>query len=166
MPEVIVNTSPLQYLHQLGLLDLLPRLVERVTVPVPVVEELAEGRRLGYDVPDPKQYVWMDIRPLPAPAELRLAVDLGMGEASVLALALESEDPLVIIDDAMGRRLAVGLGIPLRGTLGVLLDAKRSGLVPAVAPLIKRLQGLRFHVSAGTVAAILRLAGEDADADA
>jgi predicted nucleic acid-binding protein len=44
LPEVIVNTSPLQHLHQPGALDLLPRLVQQVAVPVPVAEELKELR--------------------------------------------------------------------------------------------------------------------------
>ena len=44
MPEVVCNTSLLQYLYQIGHLDLLPRLIGRVIVPVAVVDELAVGR--------------------------------------------------------------------------------------------------------------------------
>jgi len=45
LPEVICNTSPLQYLHQLGLLHVLPALAGQVVVPPAVVDELAEGER-------------------------------------------------------------------------------------------------------------------------
>ncbi len=51
LPDVICNTSPLQYLHQIGCLELLPQLVSRVTVPTAVAQELAEGRRRGLDLP-------------------------------------------------------------------------------------------------------------------
>jgi len=57
LPEVICNTSPIQYLHQLGLLDLLPKLVKRVTVPPAVVEELAEGRAAGINLPDLRHWI-------------------------------------------------------------------------------------------------------------
>jgi predicted nucleic acid-binding protein len=85
---------------------------------------------------------------------------LGRGESSVLALALESKSPLVILDDGLGRRAAELLRIPLTGTLGLLLDAKKTGLVPAVMPLLNQLDRLRFRVSTTTRAAVLKLAGE------
>lgn len=50
MPEIVSNTSPLQYLPQLGLLSLLPRMVGRVLIPPGVEAELEAGRRLGIDV--------------------------------------------------------------------------------------------------------------------
>jgi hypothetical protein len=52
MPDVIVNTSPLQYLFQLGLLELLPSRYDRVIVPETVVLELDRGRELGCSLPD------------------------------------------------------------------------------------------------------------------
>jgi len=93
-------------------------------------------------------------------AALPLVNDLGPGETEVLALALESADAIVIIDDALARQVAETLGIRLIGTLGVLLDAKRAGLVPAVAPLLDQLQALRFRLASHTRAAVLELAGE------
>jgi len=54
LPDVICNTSPLQYLHQIGQLELLPKLVSRVVVPTAVAKELAEGRRRGLDLPVPE----------------------------------------------------------------------------------------------------------------
>jgi len=91
---------------------------------------------------------------------LRLATDLGSGETAVLALALEITDAVVILDDAMARRHAQVLGLRLTGTLGVLLDAKREGLVTDVAPLLDDLQSLGFRLSGTTRDAVLRLAGE------
>jgi hypothetical protein len=52
VPDVISNTSPIQYLFQIGLLDLLFSLYEEVTVPEAVNSELVEGRSHGVDLPD------------------------------------------------------------------------------------------------------------------
>src|SRR5437016_2937352 len=54
----------MQYLHQVGLLTILPTLVGPVLIPPAVDAELATGRSLGLDLPDPAQLVWLTIRPL------------------------------------------------------------------------------------------------------
>lgn len=161
MPEVISNTSPLQYLYQLGLLELLPRLAGRVTVPQSVVDELEAGRALGYDLPEVVSHPWVTVR-VPAGSRYVASPDLGRGETDVLRLALElpAGGAVVILDDAKAREAAGKLGLKLTGTLGVLLDAKRAGLVPAVAPHLDRLDVLGFRLSRGTRGAVLRLAGE------
>lgn len=68
---------------------------------------------------------------------LPLASDLGPGESEVLALALERPGATVILDDGTGRRCARLLGIPLMGTLGVLVAAKRRGWVRTLAPVLE-----------------------------
>lgn len=62
MPDVICNTSPFQYLHQIGHLALLPKLVSRIIVPTAVADELAEGWRRGLDLPIPEELPWVDMR--------------------------------------------------------------------------------------------------------
>jgi hypothetical protein len=66
----------------------------------------------------------------------------------------------VIVDDALARQYARILNLKLTGTLGVLLKAKEAGLIPALAPVVERLQHLRFRMDAETCQAVLRLAGE------
>jgi len=160
LPEVFSDTSPLQYLHQIGLLHVLPALVERVVVPPAVDEELAVGRRAGIDLPDPRALEWITIRSPASALAIPLVTDLGPGETEVLTLAAESPESIILLDDALARRAADMLGLRVRGTLGVLLDAKRAGLLPAVGPLLDRLQELRFRVSPRTRNAVLALAGE------
>ena len=161
MPEVVSDTSPLQYLHQLGLLELLPRLVGRVTVPQAVVDELEAGRTLGHNLPDVTSLGWVGVR-APASTQHVASPDLGRGEIEVLALALELSKggSVVIIDDAKAREAAVRFGLKLTGTLGVLLDAKRAGLIAAVEPQLDRLDALGFRLAPHTRAAVLKLAGE------
>jgi predicted nucleic acid-binding protein len=126
-----------------------------------VQEELAVGRAAGVDLPDLQGLDWLTLRQPASDAALPLITDLGPGEAEVLLLALESRDATVILDDLLARRVAQAMEIRLTGTLGLLVDAKRAGLIPAVSPLLDRLHALRFRLAAPTRAAILKLAGED-----
>lgn len=160
MSEVICNTSPIQYLHQLELLHILHALARQVIVPPAVVDELAEGRALGVNLPDLTTLDWVTVRRPVSELAVPLVTDLGLGETEVLMLALESREAIVVLDDALARRVAETFGLRLTGTLGLLLDAKRAGLIPAVGPLLHQLQALRFRVAPHTRAAVLKLAGE------
>ena len=162
MAEAICDTSPLQYLHQLRLLHILPALVERVVIPPAVEEEILIGKAQGINLPDLRTLDWLSVRsPVSRPA-VPLIQDLGAGETEVLMLGLEVPDSILILDDALARRVAEHLEIPFVCTLGLLLDAKRSSLIPSVAPLLDQLQALRFRMSQGTRSTILRLAREEA----
>lgn len=138
----------------------MPALAPRVWVPQAVAAELANGRALGHDLPDPTALPWMAVRRAASAAALPLAADLGPGEAEVLALALEDPQLLAVIDDGLARRIAAALGIRFTGTLGLLVDAKRKGLLPTVKPVLDRLDTLRFRVAPATRAAVLSMAGE------
>lgn len=160
MPDLICNTSPIQYLHQLGLLDLLRQLGDSVTVPTAVVRELDEGRQVGVSLPDVAGTPWISVAGSANATVLPLVTDLGPGEAEVLALGLERRTAVLVLDDALARRTAHRLQLRHTGTLGLLLDAKRAGYVPSVAPLLDRLQELGFRIASSTRSAILALAGE------
>lgn len=164
MPEVFCDTSPVQYLHQLGLLGLLHDLAGRVTLAASVAEELEAGRALGLDLPDVNAFDWLVIR-TPATGLQHLPVSgLGRGETDTIRLALEAPAgaAVVILDDARARDEAERLGLKLKGTLGLLLDAKRAGLLERVAPHVERLDALGFRLARHTREAVLRLAGEAA----
>lgn len=163
MAEVICNTSPLQYLHQLGALRFVPALVKTITVPPSDQEELNAGRRLGLHLPDLQSLDWITVRRPSSSLALPLVTDLGPGEREVLALALETSDSVCVLDDALARRVAKILQLRITGTLGVLIDAKRAGLISAVRPLLDQLQSLGFRLAPHTRLAVLRLAGESTD---
>jgi uncharacterized protein len=159
MREVVSNTSPLLYLHQLGSIDLLPALYSQLLVPASVVEELAAGRAAGHDVPNVAALTWARVVSSPTLALLALATDLGKGEAEAIAIAHE-RNALLILDDGLARRHAKVVGVTLTGTLGVLVKAKTAGYIPTVAPLVSRLTELGFRLSEQTRLAILKLANE------
>ena len=161
MPEVIANTSPLQYLFQLGLLDLLPELYAEVVVPEGVILELRSGVERGVSLPDLDSLSWLRIRKPRSEAVLPLAAGMGAGERQVLALALESKDPLIILDDSLARRFAQRLSIPLTGTLGLLLKAKQRRRIESVKPYLDRLESLGFRLDRSTRSSVLTLAQEN-----
>ncbi len=163
MPEIIADTSPLQYLFQVELLNLLQVLYGHITIPEAVSEELAQGRARSLRVPDPASFSWMQIRHISGPDMLPATPGLGRGERAVLDLALKTPDSLVLLDDALARRHAKLAGVAFTGTLGVLLKAKQSGFLDAVTPVLDQLEVLRFRLDPTTRAAVLRLAGESAD---
>lgn len=160
MRDVISNTSPLQYLFQAELLELLPTLYGTIVVPSGVVDELAEGRARGVALPDPTALPWVRVHRVADTAMLRLAADLDRGEREVLATAKQVADPLAILDDGLARRYARLLGIPFTGTLGVLLKAKSTGHLARITPVLDLLESLRFRFDPQTRASVLRLANE------
>jgi hypothetical protein len=160
LPDVICNTSPLQYLHQIGLLHILPALAGRVIVPQAVVDELAQGLAAGLNLPDLPTCEWVVIRRPVSVSALPLITDLGPGETEVLMLALESQDSVAILDDALARRVAESQGIRIIGTLGVLLNAKRAGCVSSIREYVDQLEALRFRLAPQTRASVLKLADE------
>jgi predicted nucleic acid-binding protein len=131
-----------------------------ITIPTAVAAELREGTLRGVDLPAFESLDWIRIRQPAGRPLLPIVADLGAGEREVLALGTETPDSLVILDDALARRYARMLNLNLTGTLGILLKAKETGLLPAVAPILDRLEHMRFRMDPETRQGVLRLAGE------
>lgn len=121
---------------------------------------MAEGIALGVDLPDVSAMDWITVRRPSGESALPLLINLGPGEAEVLMLALEQREAVAVLDDGLAREMAETLNLNFTGTLGLLLDAKKAGLIEEVCPLLDRLQVLRFRLAAHTRAAVLKLAGE------
>jgi predicted nucleic acid-binding protein len=146
---VVTDTSPLIALDRIGRLDLLPSLFS-VCAPPAVVAEF--GRR-----PE-----WLEVRPVrDAERVTALLEELDQGEAEAIALAIETPGAELLIDEARGRRVALGFGLPVVGTAGILLEAKRRSLITAVRPLLDALiHDHSFHLAEPHYEAVLRQAGE------
>jgi len=98
LPDIICNTSPIQYLHQLQLLSILPALAGRVIIPPAVIDELGEGRNRRMNLPDLTRLDWIEIRRPLSERAVPLVTNLGPGETEVLMLALELDNAVVILD--------------------------------------------------------------------
>lgn len=156
----IINTSPLLYLHQIRQLDILPKLYGTVIAPTSVEQELAAGRTTGIDVPDVNSLDWLQIYTIDPAATIPNVIDLGRGEAEVIALGLENRNSLLILDDRLGRRIAALYQMRCTGTLGVLIKAKQTGYLTAIAPIIADLQAQGMWLTEPVIQTALKLAGE------
>jgi predicted nucleic acid-binding protein len=155
------DTTVLLYLGRIGQIDLLPALFDPVWVPEAVTLELDMGRLLRRDTVDPRDLPWVT-----SVAVSQTMIDalppnrLGPGEQAVIAGAYAHQGSVVGLDDFQARRLAEALGLPVTGTLGLLLRAKRAGLVPAVRPLVDAVVAEGFHIGPCLYRDVLELAGE------
>ncbi|MEM9088069.1 MAG: DUF3368 domain-containing protein [Cyanobacteria bacterium P01_F01_bin.53] len=156
----VVNTSPLLYLHQVGQIELLPKLYGTVSTPGAVEAELAVGKEKGIDVPDLKRLDWLMICSVEPDSIVPNVIDLGRGEAEVIALGLKLTDSLLILDDQLGRRVASFYKLRSTGTLGVLIKAKQKGHIDKIAPVIAQLQAQGMWLAESVVQKALSLAGE------
>lgn len=157
----VVNASPLIFLTKLGLLEVLRVLDAPVLVPDAVLAEIS--RR---NAPDPvleallDNSEWIHVTPTPAIPHVVLVWDLHAGESAVLAVAREQPNSMAILDDQAARRCARVLNIPTQGTLGLILVAKHTGMVPAVRPVLSRLREEGMYMSHRLENQILEAAGE------
>lgn len=159
---VVSDTSAIWWLCQLGEMELLRGLFHEVILPPGVFGELtrlaARHRKSPMEI-DPQ---WIHVRDVQAPGVVQtlLARGLDEGEAQAIALALEIPADLLLMDEALGRSIAAEYCLRCTGLGGVLIEAKRRGLIDAVAPRIQRLADGGFWLSSSARREILRLAGE------
>ena len=115
MPKVIISdTSCLIILTKIGEIDLLRQLYKTVTITQDISLEYGENLPEWFEVQQVKDYYRQQL----------LEMQIDKGEASAIALALETSDNIVILDDWKARKVAERLGISVTGTLGVIIKAK------------------------------------------
>ena len=152
MPAVS-NSSPLIALAAIDRLELLPALFQSIVIPPAVAHEIRRS------VPLP--VAWLQIRTLEGPLpETVLRRSLADGEREAIALALETRPDGIILDDLPARRVAHAAGLNVIGTLGVLLGAKRAGLLPAIRRELDGLVRTSFFLSPQLYTELLQAAGE------
>lgn len=154
----VTNTTPIVGLGALGYLSLLADLFETVIVPFEVYSELAAKT----DATEPAQLVALpNVRFMPLLGVADEATKgLDSGEQAAISIALGLPGAWVLLDEKDARGVARRLGLPVRGTLGILVESKRRGLLPAIAPLIERLLQTDFRLGDAVVEAALQAAGE------
>ena len=160
---VLSDASPLIGLAAAGGFELLRRLFGTLAVTATVRREVGAGRGMpgAGELSAAIRARW--IRVIRDPAIDERVADLDAGEAATLSAALARPGRcLVLLDDPVARRAANELGIAVTGTAGVLLVAKRRGLVSALRPFFVTLAATSdFRLSADLVRAVLGEAGED-----
>lgn len=160
---IISNSTPLINFSAIHRLDILEHLFGKIYIPQAVKQELLEK---GKDYPSAvelrnqyfQQTTWieaLEVRNITVCKILKMAVD--HGEAEAIALALEHNPQWLIIDETEGRNLANSCRIPIIGSIGCLVEAKRRHIIPVIKPVLDAMQAdARFWVHPKLYARILR----------
>ena len=156
---VVCNTSPLTSLAAIGQFDLLHQLYGRLHIAEGVWEELNAGGQRWPGREEVAAADWIERHTVQNQALVTaLRRDLDRGEAESIALALELGADLVLLDEREGRHTAQRLEL---GVIGLVLEAKARGALPAIRPHLDALrQKAGFYLSEPVYHAALSLAGE------
>lgn len=160
MPRVIVNSTPLIVLGNLNRLELLHQLYGDIVIPNAVYHEVnAKNDSACKQI---AELSWIHIENVPDTVNRRIfQAKLHDGEVEVMLLAMQSpKADLVIIDDNAAKKTAKFLGLKVTGTLGVILKAKRNGLIPSVRPILTDLENIGFFIGDEVRNLVMLQAGE------
>ncbi len=147
--KAVTNSTCLIGLERIERLDILPQVFSTITIPT------ADAAEVGIEAD------WLIVRTeqnIAVEATLKTQVD--SGEAEAIATAMELGDVFVILDDRKARLLALQLSLKVIGTVGMLLRAKRFGVITEIKPLLTALNQVDFRISQALIQKALQIAGE------
>jgi hypothetical protein len=158
----VTNTSPLVFLHKIGRLDLLNDLYGDPVVPSAALDEVVarnseQAEALRKTIEGGK----FKVRSAEPDVLARISDDLGAGERGCIALAVEMNADLVIIDEARGRTVARSWNLDVTGCIGVITQAYQRGLVGSVREELDKLLGVGLWVGENLYEEILRECNEE-----
>lgn len=146
--KAVSNTTPLRYLIAIEQEHLLGRLFEKVFVPVAVHEELTDARtpenvrRCVASLP-----AWLEVRTVDETHPVIFPATLHRGERQAILLAEALPADVLLIDEQIGRTIALSRNIPLSGTLGILERADKMGLLSHFPQILNRLKTSGFFIT-------------------
>jgi predicted nucleic acid-binding protein len=147
---IISDTSCLIILDKIDELELLMKMGRKLFVTPIILKEF--GKRL----PD-----WISVvSPENSHYQQILEMDLDEGEASAIALSLEMKNPILMIDELKGRKVAEKLNLRYSGTFGLILRAKQIGLIKSVKPILEKIKTTNFRFDEKLFEKVLEQAGE------
>jgi predicted nucleic acid-binding protein len=136
---IVSNSSCLIILNRLGKLELLQKIYGKIAIPPAVKKEVFRRKQ----VPD-----WVNVLEIRQPlAHEILEKTLGQGESEAITLCLEAKADLLIVDDLAARKTAQRLGLKVTGVVGILLEAKRLGLLSQIKDVLDKMMSLDFRIS-------------------
>ncbi|MCO6476679.1 MAG: DUF3368 domain-containing protein [Phaeodactylibacter sp.] len=157
---VISDTTAITNLYQVKLLLIVKELYGQIIIPEGVYEELS---RLSNQKRIIDQADWITIQKIKN-KELRreLLKELDQGEAEAITLAIEIKSDLLVIDEQKGRKVSRRYGLRIIGVLGILINAKKRGIISNVKPYMDDLrEKAGFHISEKLYSEILKRVDEE-----
>jgi uncharacterized protein len=159
MLKVVSNTTPIISLLKLNRLDLLKQLYHEIYIPLAVYKEVEAGKTKVY-YKDLSKFDWINIVNIKDKKSVKYFLDLDQGEAEAIILATESNADLIILDERLGRYYAKHAELKVTGTIGILIKAKKEGLINEVKPLLDELIKKDVWISDKLKKEILQKIGE------
>ena len=159
MPKVVSNTTPIISLLKIGKLEILKDLYDEIYIPQEVFNEIEAGKHKKYYL-NLLTFEWIKIEQIQDRKSIAYFLDLDKGEAEAIVLATESEADLILLDESLGRFHAKHAGLRVTGTIGILVKAKKQGLISELKPLILELKDKGVWLSESLIERILELANE------
>jgi predicted nucleic acid-binding protein len=158
--NLVVNASPIIALAKIGCADFLSKISTRLVIPEGVRQEI-----ITHKYQDPATE-WLRARKHDAfiPVEVPTIVsdwNLGIGEAQVIAFALQNKNFSAALDDKAAKNCAEVFNISIIGTIAIIIKAKHMGLTPKIEPLLLALIANGFRLTDTIIKTALRSAGED-----
>ena len=159
---IVSNSGPIIHLSMGGQIALLPQLFGEVWVPRIVYQEVVDN---GNGLPGSQELrnaSWARVADQVDPSQVATfaAEQLDPGEAHALALAVTLRASLLLLDDRAARHVADRSGIPMMGTLGILLTALQAGAIARIAPVLNQMKLQGFWLSPRLERDILERVGE------
>jgi len=148
---IISDTSCFIILTNINELDLLQKVYGKIFTTIEVAAEYGETLPAWIIIEKVKDNY----------RQLLLEMQVDKGEASALALALETPNSTVIIDDYRGRKVAEKLKLNYTGTIGVIVKAKINGIIPSIKPLLTKIKQTNFRLTIEVEKQALKEAGEN-----
>lgn len=165
---MVSNTSPLTNLAAIGQLHLLQGLYGHIYIPLAVWNELNAFGRAWPGRDEVLVAKWVTRQSVQnVPLVTALQRDLDAGEAETIALALEMQADLVLMEEREGRHVAQRFGLHVVGVVGILIASKAHNFVDAIRPLLDDLRyKAGFYLSDAVYYKALEIAGEATSSDA
>jgi len=159
MLKVVSNTTPIISLQKILRLDILRELYSEVSIPIAVFQEIEAGRNKFF-YQDLSKLRWIHIVEIQDKSGLKLFPDLDAGESEAILLASQMEAGLLIMDEKLGRFHAKHAGLRVTGTIGVLIKAKKHGLIKTLKPILDELKRKGVWINENLISEILMEVGE------
>lgn len=161
MRKVVVNTTPLIALSHVEQLGILKKLYGKIIIPEAVYKELSVKTDSICKKAVDCSLDWIRVDKIRNQmAKTMYKTQLHDGEVEVMILAKEIAADVVIIDDANAKKHAKYLQLPVTGTLGVLIKAKKNGYIAELKPILLQMVEKGIYLSQELIVLCLEQVGE------
>jgi len=159
---VVSDATPIISLAKIDMLDFLGKFYSEVVLPEAVFNEVCSNPVFTDEAETVKNSAFIRVETVSNQQSVKIlrAAGLDLGESEAIVLADSLSDSLLLMDERKGRQIAQSMGIRIIGTLGILLQAKKQGLIDKIKPLLDSLIDANIRISENLYNSVLEQADE------